>query len=113
MAGIKRALSVQQPYAELILRGELRHTRRSRPIKSIKERVYLYAAKQRAPASEWDRFGLDSSPPRFGQLGLIVGTVQVVGCESVGEDEYHWLLASPERLEPFEPSGTPGPGFWN
>ena len=37
-----RALSVRQPYAELILRGEKKIEYRSKPT-NIRERVYLYA----------------------------------------------------------------------
>ena len=40
-----RALSIRQPYAELILRGEKTIEYRSRPTKIIGERFYFYASK--------------------------------------------------------------------
>jgi predicted transcriptional regulator len=41
-----RALSIRQPYAELILRGVKPIEFRSRPTKIIGERFYIYASKQ-------------------------------------------------------------------
>src|SRR5580698_777793 len=41
-----RALSIRQPYAELILRGIKPIEFRSRPTRIIGERFYIYAAKQ-------------------------------------------------------------------
>lgn len=41
-----RALSIRQPYAELILRGIKRIEYRSRPTKIIGERFYIYAARK-------------------------------------------------------------------
>jgi hypothetical protein len=40
-----RALSVRQPYAELIMRGEKKVEYRSKPTK-VRGRVHLYAAKR-------------------------------------------------------------------
>ena len=41
-----RALSIRQPYAEQILRGEKTIEYRSRPTKIIGERFYIYAARK-------------------------------------------------------------------
>jgi hypothetical protein len=41
-----RALSIRQPYAELILRGIKPIEFRSRPTKVIGERFYIYASQQ-------------------------------------------------------------------
>ena len=41
-----RALSIRQPYAELILRGLKTVEHRSRPTKIIGRRFYIYAARQ-------------------------------------------------------------------
>ena len=43
---IERAISIRQPYAELILRGKKKNEFRSRPT-NIRERVYIYAALRR------------------------------------------------------------------
>ena len=40
------ALSIRQPYAELILRGIKRIEYRSRPTRIIGERFYIYAARR-------------------------------------------------------------------
>jgi hypothetical protein len=45
-----RALSIRQPYAELILRGIKPIEFRSRPTKIIGERFYIYASRQWAAA---------------------------------------------------------------
>ena len=103
-----RALSVRQPYAELILRGEKTVEYRSRPTK-IRERVYLYAAKRPGKVEDFERAGL-----RSGELptGVLVGTVEVVGC--TGESgACEWHLADPERLrEPREPDRHPQPAWF-
>jgi hypothetical protein len=44
-----RALSIRQPFAELILRGIKTAELRSRPTRIIGERFYIYAAKQKLP----------------------------------------------------------------
>jgi hypothetical protein len=103
-----RALSVRQPYAELIMRGVKRIEYRSRPT-NICERVYLYAAKKPGKVKDFERAGL-----RPGELstGVLVGTVEVVGC--TGEPgAYEWYLANPERLaEPLEPERQPQPAWF-
>lgn len=45
------ALSIRQPYAELILRGIKTIEFRSRPTRRIGERFYIYAAKAKAPST--------------------------------------------------------------
>lgn len=54
-----RALSIRQPYAELILRGIKRIEYRSRPTKIIGERFYIYAARKWAGMN-----GHDTLPSR-------------------------------------------------
>jgi hypothetical protein len=120
------ALGVQQPWAELILRGvktvEIRSqgTRQRGPI-------YLYASKRvstlPAAAEAAARHGVDvESLPR----GLLVGTVEIVGSEPAGAEDaaaaclpvelltgkFGWQLASPRRLaEPLMPRFLPY-GVW-
>ena len=45
-----RALSIRQPYAELILRGVKTAELRSRPTRVVGERFHLYACRARAAA---------------------------------------------------------------
>lgn len=113
-----RALSVRQPWAELILRGIKTIEVRSRTT-SIRERVYLYASPIHADlaierAIE-TRHGISST----GLLrGLLVGTVEVVGCRPLAKSDsdsacfrifhstgyFAWSLANPERCEsPIKP----------
>ena len=46
-----RALSIRQPYAELILRGLKTVEYRSRPMKIIGERFYIHASRKWAGAT--------------------------------------------------------------
>lgn len=74
MAEILRAISIRQPYAELILRGTKRAEYRSRRT-NIRERVYIYASLRPADdTSGWRQIGREP-----GQLltGVIVGSVEI------------------------------------
>jgi ASCH domain len=88
------ALSVRQPYAELILRGTKKIEYRSVPT-SKRERVYIYASLQRGPADDFKGANL-----KAGDLptGVIVGTVEIQECKGKPGD-YHWHLARPQRLK--------------
>ena len=48
-----RALSIRQPYAELILRGIKTIEYRSRRTRIIGERFYIYAARTPGPPEAW------------------------------------------------------------
>jgi predicted RNA-binding protein with PUA-like domain len=109
-----RALSLRQPWAELVLRGE--KTIEARSLRTnIRERVHIYASLGDVDAEDQTRvrrqYGLDiESLPR----GVLVGTVVVVGCRplTVGDSRaaafpvteadtklFAWLLESPQRAE--------------
>jgi hypothetical protein len=123
-----RALSVRQPWAELILRGHKTIEVRSRRT-SLRERVFIYAALNRIEPQEEariaDQFGIDvDGLPR----GVLVGTVQIVGCMPLKQDDgqvacfeiaeidgyYGWLLARPQRTEELvKPKNQPQPMFFN
>lgn len=89
-----KALSIRQPWAELIMRGVKVTECRSRPTK-IRGRIYIYAAMGRAdPNDEADveadrRIDVDSLP-----RGVIVGTVELCDC-----DGYEWQFRRPERAK--------------
>ncbi len=92
------------------------------------ERVYIYAGLQRVEREEEARiaagFGVDvDALPR----GVIVGTVEIVGCEPLRPEHgpaacfpvtrstggYAWLLREPERIKaPRKPTGHPQPSFF-
>ena len=105
---VVRALSVRQPYAELIMRGDKTIEYRSRPTK-ISGRVYVYAAKKLGKVEDFERVGLQ---PGELPTGVLVGTVEVVGC--TGEQgAYEWHLANPERLpELLKPKEHPQPAWF-
>jgi hypothetical protein len=107
------ALGVRQPWAELILRGIKTIEVRTVPT-SIRGPIYLYTSKVIAstPAARLvaERHELDMDAlPR----GLLVGTVEIVGCEpcrpddaadacltsDIIEGKLGWKLAHPKRLE--------------
>jgi hypothetical protein len=77
-----RALSIRQPWAELILRGVKTIEGRTKRTNKKGERVHIYAGLQRIEPDEESRiaaeFSIDvDALPR----GVLVGTVEIVGCE--------------------------------
>jgi ASCH domain len=103
------ALSIRQPHAEQILRGKKKIEYRNMPTNK-RERVYVYASKTPADKRAWDEIGL---APGELPTGVIVGTVEVVGCRKV-RGEYQWDLAKPVRLRrPIKPKNHPQPAWFN
>ena len=89
-----KALSIRQPYAEQILRGTKRIEFRSLRT-HIRERVHIYASKTAGDEKEFRKLGLlEGDLP----TGVIVGTVEIVGC-SGNDERYRWHLARPERAK--------------
>ena len=109
---LERALSIRQPYVELILRGKKREEYKSRPT-YIKGRVYLYAG--RKPGDyDWAarKYGVMCQPDSL-PVGRIVGSVELVGCKLQRDGEYAWLLARPRRYRTaLTPRNQPQPSFW-
>ncbi|HEX4150306.1 MAG TPA: ASCH domain-containing protein [Pirellulales bacterium] len=99
------ALSVRQPWCELILLGRKTIECRTRPT-NIRGPVWLYASLGRYSAddeAEWtEEYGLDvAGLPR----GLLVGTVEIFHC-----DGCDWHLGAPVRLKrPIKPAKHPQP----
>ena len=107
------ALGIQQPWAELILRGAKTIEVRSVDT-NVRGRIYLYASKRFSkipPAAEAvQRYGpaLEESP-----RGVIVGSVEIVEtrpCEAADvhaalvsrsylDGHYAWLLRNPEHFD--------------
>lgn len=105
--GAVLALSVNQPHAERIMRGE--KTEEFRPTACrVRERVYIYSTKRLSDFG-WDR--IDSEPEDL-PTGVLVGTVEIVGCKKRG-DQYAWQLARPIRFDrPKEPDNKPQPAWF-
>jgi hypothetical protein len=103
-----RALSIRQPFAELIMTGEKDIEYRSRPV-NLRERVYIYACKSPGPAEAYEDF--EFSPEELPH-GVLIGTVEIVDC-SGDSGVYEWHLAHPQRLKkPLPVDAIPQPGFF-
>ena len=102
------ALSIRQPYAELILRGVKCFEYRSRPTHQ-RGRVYVYAAKQEGDPSGYRKL---RCAPEDLPRGVLVGTVEIVNCTGTPGD-YRWHLARPRRLRrPRRPKNHPQPAWF-
>jgi hypothetical protein len=105
----RRALSVRQPYAEMILRGTKKVEYRTIPT-NIRERVYIYASKTPGEVEDFKKLKLT---PGDLPVGVLVGTVEITGCTGKPGD-YDWHLAKPERLaKPLEPENRPQPVWFH
>lgn len=112
MAKISRAISLRQPYVELILRGKKRIEYRSTPTR-IRERVYLYAGLHPDDNPEaWDDVRASASDL---PMGRIVGTVEIADCQKSKEFRgyYEYRLRGPKRLRRhLKATNQPQPRFW-
>jgi hypothetical protein len=105
-----RALSIRQPYAELILRGIKVIEYRSRPTRIIGERFYIYAARKSGDMQGFTDIGCT---PGDLPTGLIVGTACIAACTRNGSG-YEWHLADVRRLTRLrKPTGMPQPVWFN
>ncbi len=106
------ALGIQQPWAELILRGVKTIEVRSQPTQ-VRGTIYLYASKRTSPLPDAaamvtrEQLELEALPK-----GLLVGTVEVVGCRpcvsvdslaacvsaELLQGRFAWQFAHPRRL---------------
>ncbi len=105
-----RAISIQQPFIEEILRGIKKYEYRSRATK-IRGRVYLYASLKVREDGNWRRLrmGPDDVPK-----GFIVGSVEIVDCVYFPDKEcYGYKLAKPKRYRSHsKPKNQPQPCFF-
>lgn len=106
-----RAISIRQPYAELILRrikkAEYRAVRTH-----LRERVYVYASAK--PADDPAAWRKAKSAPGELPTSVVVGTVEIVGCrwDSRGGC-WAYVLAKPRRpRRKLRPTNQPQPVFW-
>ena len=134
-----RALSIRQPYAELILRGIKTVELRSRSTRIVGERFYIYASKGKAtpPTIPFDKLRTGwsadlrvAAPPRWmlelaeqvgmiepGALlptGVIVGSAVIERVTPPDADDaarlFRWHLIDARRAKRFrKPCGHPQP----
>ena len=127
MTGAMRALSIRQPFAEMILTGRKTVEYRTRPTRVIGERFWIYACKGRgargggrgssgggiwsrdlavadAPLPPWMielAEGLRLWKPGELPTGVIVGSAVIARCAAVdgpaGKPMYGWHLADVRR----------------
>jgi hypothetical protein len=104
---IVRAISVRQPYAELIMLGLKKKEYRS--IKTnIRERIYIYASN----TLEKDEGSLRCTNKSAAELplGFLIGTVELTNCTGSKKDGFTWQHENPVRLEtPIKPVNKPQP----
>jgi hypothetical protein len=108
---ILRAISIRQPYVELIFQGKKQFEYRSQPT-NIRERVYIYAGKKLGgDEHDWHqvRSELDLLP-----TCRIVGSVEIIGCEwDERAESFAYALAKPLRLKRhLKAANQPQPRFW-
>jgi hypothetical protein len=102
------ALSVRQPYAELIITGKKKIEYRSRPT-LIRGRIAIYASKTPGPKETFAELGIE---PKDLQTGVLIGTVEITGCRK-GKKGFEWLLAKPKRYKrPVKPQAHPQPTWF-
>jgi hypothetical protein len=107
---IKRAISIRQPFVELILSGKKKFEYRSTPT-NIRERVYIYAS-----LSPGDLKQLFKTGKNFESLpkGRIVGSVEITDCKYDSRNDcYAYKLANPKRIRKvLKHKNQPSPKFW-
>lgn len=105
-----RAISIQQPFVEEILRGIKKYEYRSRQT-HIRGRVYLYASKRPGDDSRWKKLGFE---PGELPAGVIVGSVEIVDCKYFEDGDYYgYKLKNPRRYKKhLAPKNQPQPCFF-
>ena len=107
-----RALSIRQPWAELILMGVKTAEYRTRPTKLVGERFWIYAARSDGYSGP---FGAGPGWRLLGELpkGVIVGSAVIERVELGDDGFYHWHLADVERARTLrKPSRHPQPTWF-
>jgi hypothetical protein len=123
-----KALTICQPYAELIARGHKRIENRTWPT-NYRGLMYIHAGKSREwLADEYEQrdddprvnYGIPVAEMAFGQVIAIANLVDCVPIETGAkkhpwmDDHVHaggpwcWILESPQRVEPFPWRGQLG-----
>jgi ASCH domain-containing protein len=92
------ALGIQQPWAELILRGIKTLEVRSQPTRQ-RGTIYLYASKRPSPlpaalaVAARHRIDVESLP-----FGVLVGTVNLIGCRACRSGDHKAACVPPQLV---------------
>ena len=112
-----RALSIRQPYAELILQGKKTIEYRSRLKRIIREEFYIYAARPKSDAISV-RAPLTPTLARrereTGEMptGVIVGSARISNCTREN-GSYRWHLTGVKRIARLrKPVNKPQPAWF-
>ena len=92
-----RALSIRQPYAELILRGVKRIEYRSRPTRIIGERFWIYACKRHPSRGGWHGVNKPGREIEAAAQRIWSDDLAVPG-KLPGEALPHWMIELAERV---------------
>lgn len=105
------AISVRQPYAELILRKIKKAEYRSQPT-AIRERVWIYAALR--PAEDEVAWGKARRFSKVLPIGAVVGSVEIGDCRWDAKRKcFAYVLRNPRRVTPCRVAhNQPLPRFW-
>ncbi|MGC4032985.1 MAG: ASCH domain-containing protein [Tepidisphaeraceae bacterium] len=132
------ALSIRQPFAELILRGLKTMEYRSQPTRILGERFLIYASKRRTKIADNDWLrgpiisdnlaavtpppwmtelakGMSLFGPDFAELptGMIVGSAVIEKVTPINQPGmFAWHLADVKREAVRSPKGRPQPVWW-
>ena len=103
-----RAISIRQPWAEEILRGQKSYEYRKISCKILNERVYIYAA-PKVEKKERIRFKELNLKPGSLPTKVLVGTIEFESCTG-SHKNYRWKIKNPKRLKNHrKPVGKPQP----
>ena len=108
---LSKAISVRQPYAELIMMGLKTEEYRSIST-NIRGRIYIYASN----TLEKDLDGIEQTKKSADELprGVLIGTVEIKDCIGSKAEGFAWQLESPMRLvQPLKPKNKPQPVWFN
>lgn len=104
---ITRAISVRQPFAELIMQGV--KTEEYRTISTnIRERIYIYASKTLVD----DEGSIKRTKKSINELplGVLIGSIDLIACSGSKDKGFIWKLANPVRLKTsLKPNNKPQP----
>jgi len=94
-----KGLSLRQPWAEEVMRGNKTVEFRQTPVKH-RGRIYIYASLGQYSPEEEAEYQAEVGY-EIGDLprGVVVGTVEITDCEEDG-DFFAWHLANPKRIAP-------------
>jgi hypothetical protein len=103
-----RAISIRQPWAEEILKGDKKFEYRKTPCRILNERVYIYAS-PKVEKKELRRFKELGLRPGELPTKVLVGTIEFKSCTG-SRGNYEWGIKNPERLLRYrKPVGKPKP----